>query len=180
MPSKQNREKAKRWRKNRQEKHRFEVFAMEYLKCKHAGILSEIQTLYERINRKYPERRKLTITPDFKAWKKDNEVLSSAATTLTRPDVSTTVVMSAGTEETSNQSTVTEETSIEPTVTTSTLETVTTEIMMDSSDLQLGATSIIGNENSLLDAEIQSIIEVLRDDPDLRGIMDMLEQQVEA
>ena len=169
MAPKANRERAKRWRKGSQERHKLEVFAMEYLKCKHPAILADIQALYQKIISKYPEKRKLTITPDFQVWKKDNEVSSSATTTLTRPAVSTTVVMS----------TATEETSIEPvaTVTTSTLETVTTETVMDSSDLQLGATSIIGNEDPLFDDEIQSIIEELRDDPDLRGIMDLYEQQ---
>ena len=174
-----NKETAKRWRKNNQERHRLEVFAMEYLKCKHPAILTDIQALYERINSKYPKKRKLTITADFQVWKKDNEatLTSSATTPSTSSDVTSDVGVQPSEEACDVGVQPSEEASIGPAVTALTMETVTTETIMDSSDLQLGATSIIGNEDSLFDAEIQSLIEELRDDPDLRAIMDLHEQQ---
>ena len=105
-----------------------------------------------------------------------------ASTGQETPAVTTTTVMASAFQET-------------PAVTTTTVmasafqETpaVTTTTVMASSvqepalcDLELGASTFVTNEDqwldSLNDTEMQKIIEELRNDPDLQGIMDVLEQ----
>ena len=151
MVPKRNLEKAKLWRKGSQERHRLEIFTIEYMKVKHPRIMIDIKTMYERISSRYPTRRKLTVTPDFLSWKKDIEATTSTSASLTPAVVIPTVTTSASSSLTPAP--------VIPTVTTSTLQTVTTETISTSTDLNLGATETINNETNLaIDAEIENLV----------------------
>ena len=181
---------SKQWRKTRKEKHRLEIFAMEYLQHKYPEIRVEIEELFQKINTKYPKKSKLSITPEFGVWKtnvksarqsyQETPVVTTAAVTACQETsaVTTTAVMSASSQET-------------PAVTTTTViassgqESALSVIASSGQesalcDLELGASTIVDNEDpwldSLNDAEMQKIIEDLHNDPDLRPIMDAFEQ----
>ena len=94
MATKDKAKYAKKWRKIHNQNHQLGQFTMEYLKCKHPGILDEIEQLYQAINVKHPTKRKLTKTPEFLIWK--NENVHSA------PMESTENVHSAAMESTEN------------------------------------------------------------------------------
>ena len=158
---------AKQWRKGNKERHRLEIFTMEYLRYKHPAIRAEIELLFEAINIKYPTKRNLAITPEFQVWKGEIAQTSAAQETAT---VTTTAVMPSAAQETATVTT----TAVMPsaaqetaTVTTAAVmpsaaqetATVTTAAVMPSavqetatvtttvmgSDLELGATAIADN-----------------------------------
>ena len=62
---------ARKWRKERRENRRLEIFAMQYLQCKYSNIHTEIQQKFEEINVKYPNKNNLTKTAEFVVWKSD-------------------------------------------------------------------------------------------------------------
>ena len=210
---------AKKWRKIHNQNHQLGQFTIEYLKCKHPGILGKIDQLFHTINVKHPTKRKLTKTPEFLIWKNENVAMESTENATENVTTTENVPAAAAVESTENATenvTTTEnvpaaaamestENSTKNVTTTenvpaaaamestenSTENVTTTEkvpaasamesIEIMASDLELGATDVVYNGdpwlNSPFDDEIRELIEELREDPDLRSIMDMIEHQ---
>ena len=188
---------AKKWRKIHNQNHQLGQFTIEYLKFKHPGILGEIEQLFHAINVKHPTKRKLTKTPEFLIWKNENVAMESTENTTENVTTTENVPAAAAMESTENATenvTTTEnvpaaaamESTENATENVTTTEKVPAAAAMESieimaSDLELGATDVVYNGdpwlNSPFDDEIRELIEELREDPDLRSIMDMVEQQ---
>ena len=190
---------AKSWRKIHHQDHKFGQFTVEYLKCKHLDIYGEILQMYNEINIRNPSKRKLHKTAEFEVWKKTVEMeitttqnVSTAVETAENVTASVTVTpnvsalaetvenVTASVTVTPNVSALAEmdenvAVSVTATPNVPETETTTTEIM--ETDLELGAMNTIGDP-WLLDDEIQKLVQELRDDPDLRSIMTMVEQQL--
>ena len=99
MPARDKLTRSREYRKQRREDRRFEVFAMEYLLHKHPVIRAEIETLFDKINTRYPRKNNLTKTAEFAVWKADladvTTVMSSSQETAAAV---TTTVMSSNQE----------------------------------------------------------------------------------
>ena len=177
---------ARKWRKDRRENRRLEIFTIQYLQCKYSAIYTEIQQKFEEINAKYPNKNNLTKTPEFLVWKSDVALSQQpdvntqepVATQRTVPSVNTTTsapqepVATQRTVPSVNTTTSTPEES--PSQEQSTTATTTTVVNTSQELPQLYDEQLYGDPWMLdLDtSEMARIIEDLSKDPDLQGIMD--------
>ena len=74
---------SRKWRMERRQNRRFEIFGMEYLLVKYPAIHAEMGLFYGKLNNKYPNKNNLTKTYDFKVWKTDLEMATMTSTTTT-------------------------------------------------------------------------------------------------
>ena len=173
MATKNKNEYSRKWRAINRESQRLRLFAMEYIKCKYPEIQREIQQQFDYINSRYPSKRNLAITAEFTSWK-------NGLTTTAAPESSQNIP-AATAESNQNIPAATAESSQNiPAATAESNPMETTEIM--GTDLDLGSTRTVYNGDPWLtngiDQEIEKLVEEFRNDPDLRAIMDRVEQQL--
>ena len=176
---------ARKWRKDRRENRRLEIFTIQYLQCKYSAIHTEIQQKFEEINEKYPNKNNLTKTPEFSVWKSDVALSQQPGVNTQEPVATQRTVPSVNPDVSTQEPVATQRTVPSVNTTTSTPEeppsqeqsttATTTTVVNTSQELsQLYDEQLYGDPWMLdLDtSEMASIIEELSKDPDLQGIMD--------
>ena len=169
---------ARKWRKDRRENRRLEIFTIQYLQCKYSAIYTEIQQKFEEINAKHPNKNNLTKTPEFSVWKSDVALSQQpdvntqepVATQRTVPSVNTTTSTLEEPPSQEQSTTVVNTSQEEP----PSQEQSTTVVNTSQELPQLYDEQLYGDPWMLdLDtSEMARIIEDLSKDPDLQGIMD--------
>ena len=157
---------ARKWRKDRRENRRLEIFGMQYLQCKYLSIYTEIQQKFKEINSKYPNKNNLTKTAEFAVWKSD-VALSQ------QPDVNTTTP--APQEPVATQRTVPSVNNTAVAVQEPPSQEQSTTVVNTSQELpQLYDEQLYGDPwmQDLDSSEMARIIEDLSKDPELQEIMD--------
>ena len=91
MATKDKAQYSRKWRIQRRQNRRFEIFGMEYLLVKYPAIHTEIGLFYDKLNNKYPRKNNLTKTYEFKAWKTDQEMTTTTPTDGQGQGTSTTI-----------------------------------------------------------------------------------------
>ena len=71
---------SRKWRMERRQNRRFEIFGIQYLLLKYPAIHAEIGLFYGKLNNKYPNKNNLTKTLEFKVWKTDLEMATTTPT----------------------------------------------------------------------------------------------------
>ena len=152
---------ARKWRKDRRENRRLEIFTIQYLQCKYSAIYTEIQQKFEEINAKHPNKNNLTKTPEFSVWKSDVALSQQPDVNTQEPVATQRTVPSVNTTTSTPEEPPSQEQS--------------TTVVNTSQELpQLYDEQLYGDPWMLdLDtSEMARIIEDLSKDPDLQGIMD--------
>ena len=182
---------ARKWRKDRRENRRVEIFAMQYLRCKYSTIRDEIQKKFGEINAKYPKKNNLTKTPEFAVWKSDvalSQPPSQQTTTAPQEPAAQQQTTTAPQEPAAQQQTTTapqEPAAQQQTTTapqepaaqqqTTTATTTTTTVLNTSEELTTLCDDMMHEDPWMLNldtAEMARIIEDLSNDPDLQAITD--------
>ena len=166
---------ARKWRKDRRENRRFEIFTAQYLLCKYPTIHEEIKKKFDQINAKYPKKNNLLKTPEFAVWKSDvllGQPPSQQTTTATLsqpPSQQTTAVTLS---QLPPQQTTAATSSQPPSQQTT---TATTTTVLNSSEELTTLCEDMPYEDpwmaNLNCDEMERIIQDLSNDPDLQGIM---------
>ena len=200
MATKDKAKYSRKWRMDRRQNRRFEIFGMEYLLVKYPAIHAEIGLFYGKVNNKYPNKNNLTKTYEFKVWKTDLEMATTTptggqgqGTSTTTTTTTSAVGQGQGTSTTTTTPAVgqgqgTSTTTTTPAVgqgqgTSTTTTAVIAEGQATGHDLDIeGSSSLydLGVEDPpMYDLDIDSIDNIITDiiaemnqDDELRSIMD--------
>ena len=194
MATKNKAKYAKEWRKVHHNNYQYGQFVVEYIRYKYPAMLNEIQQVYREIKDRNPTKRKLYKTLEFEIWKKNipttenvpemNQNATDIPTTENVPEIdqnatdttTTAAEMDAMDIATTENVPEMDQNATDTTTTAAEMENI--EVM--ESDFEIGATDTVGDPwlASPLEDEINKLIEELREDPDLRAIMNLVEQQL--
>ena len=185
MATKDKAKYSRKWRMDRRQNRRFEIFGMEYLLVKYPAIHAEIGLFYGKVNNKYPNKNNLTKTYEFKVWKTDLEMATTTPTGGQGQGTSTTTTTTTSAV---GQGQGTSTTTTTPAVgqgqgTSTTTTAVIAEGQATGHDLDIeGSSSLydLGVEDPpMYDLDIDSMDNIITDiiaemnqDDELRSIMD--------